>query len=163
MDLLDLAARYPGWQIWTVTRYPNGLSWSARPWPRLELDSLDQLVAEILRAHEAAAGYWPALAPLDRMPRHPVVPHTAGVRGLTELDKLRGEIRDALPGWDILYSPRRDTDPVWTAQPYPLLHAAAAAEMAEWIEAAHGGGEWPALAFWPAYQQAIGTVQPEAR
>jgi len=57
----DLAARFPGWQIWYVPGSTRTVTWCARPWPLVNSPSPERLAFDIRNAH--AGGDWPALVP----------------------------------------------------------------------------------------------------
>jgi hypothetical protein len=55
---------------------------------------------------------------------------------LTELDKIKLELEERHPGWQIWYSPRTDRTVVWCARPNPLLNEASPEDLSETIEQA---------------------------
>jgi hypothetical protein len=52
---------------------------------------------------------------------------------LTELDKIKLELEERHPGWQIWYSPRTDRTVVWCARPNPLLNEASPEDLSETI------------------------------
>jgi hypothetical protein len=60
-----LAEQFPGWQIWYVPHSDRTVAWCARPWPLLNAQTPEHLIAEITQAHTEASADWPALASLD--------------------------------------------------------------------------------------------------
>lgn len=55
---------------------------------------------------------------------------------LTALDRIRDELAQRYPGWQIWYSPRTDRTVVWCARPNPLLNEASPEQLAKAIERA---------------------------
>jgi hypothetical protein len=43
---------------------------------------------------------------------------------LTEMDRIKDELEERHPGWQVWYSPRTDRTVVWCARPNPLLNEA---------------------------------------
>jgi hypothetical protein len=58
---------------------------------------------------------------------------------LTELDRIRDQLRAEHPGWLIWYVPHHDRTVMWCARPEPLLNEASPEELAEAIERAEAG------------------------
>ena len=56
--------RLPGWQLWYVPHASDRVAWCSRPWPLINAQTPEQLLAEITQAHAEAPADWPALAPI---------------------------------------------------------------------------------------------------
>ena len=51
----ELAAKFPGWQIWYVPQLNRTVTWCARPWPLIHADSSEGLERKITETVEGAA------------------------------------------------------------------------------------------------------------
>ena len=58
----ELEERLPGWRIWYVPRSTGAVTWCAHPWPVINAQTPEQLLAEVAQAHAEASDDWPALA-----------------------------------------------------------------------------------------------------
>jgi hypothetical protein len=74
---------------------------------------------------------------------------------LSEYEKHRDELQREFPGWHVWFVPRTNPQGVtWYAQPWPLLNADTAEELAEDIREAHAAipEGVPSLASWRSYR-----------
>ncbi len=64
------------------------------------------------------------------------------------LDRMKAELQEQFPGWNIWFVPHTTGHVVWCAQPWPLINSTSAAHLAaEIIQArTEAFAEWPALA-----------------
>lgn len=67
---------------------------------------------------------------------------------LTALDKIKADLEQQFPGWQIWYVPHTYRGVAWCARPWPLISAASPEHLASDIRKSHeeAGAEWPALA-----------------
>lgn len=71
------------------------------------------------------------------------------------LDKIRAELQEQFPGWQIWFVPRSGRTTTWCARPWPLLNTDSPEQLAADIIHAHeeAAAEWPALASPADYRQ----------
>jgi hypothetical protein len=55
---------------------------------------------------------------------------------LTELDRLKHELEERHPGWQIWFVPKLDRTVTWCARPHPLLNEASPEELSAAIRQA---------------------------
>ena len=66
---------------------------------------------------------------------------------LQELDRIKDELQERFPGWQVWYVPRLHQSASWCARPWPLLNAQTPDHLAAEIgqARAEAAAEWPAL------------------
>jgi hypothetical protein len=85
---------------------------------------------------------------------------------LNELDKIRHELQQQFPGWQIWYVPSLDKSVTWCARPWPILNCGSVEHLKADIRQAHeeAASGWPALASLDDYAiHAPGIPQAESR
>jgi hypothetical protein len=67
---------------------------------------------------------------------------------LQELDRIKADLAERFPGWQIWFVPHSDRTVVWCARPWPLINAQSPEFLVSEIRKAHeeAAAEWPALA-----------------
>lgn len=75
---------------------------------------------------------------------------------LQELDRIKAELEERFPGWQIWFVPNTDRTVTWCARPWPLLNSTSPEHLVAEIAQAHSesAAEWPALASLDDYGRA---------